>query len=107
GIAGAAVATVIAQGVCCIFCLIFILRKVPALVPSRKDFVFEPSLYQELLGQGFSMGFMLSIVSMGTVVLQGAINLLGTSVIAAHTTARKLFNLLSMPTSTISAAVAT
>ena len=35
GIAGAAVATVIAQGVCCIFCLIFILRKVPALVPSR------------------------------------------------------------------------
>lgn len=107
GIAGAAVATVIAQGVCCIFCLIFILRKVPALVPSRKDFVFEPSLYQELLGQGFSMGFMLSIVSMGTVVLQGAINVLGTSVIAAHTTARKLFNLLSMPTSTISAAVAT
>ena len=107
GIAGAAVATVIAQGVCCIFCLIFILRKVPALVPSRKDFVFEPSLYQELLGQGFSMGFMLSIVSMGTVVLQGAINVLGASVIAAHTTARKLFNLLSMPTSTISAAVAT
>lgn len=107
GIAGAAVATVIAQGVCCIFCLIFILRKVPALVPSGKDFVFEPSLYQELLGQGFSMGFMLSIVSMGTVVLQGAINVLGTSVIAAHTTARKLFNLLSMPTSTISAAVAT
>ena len=107
GIAGAAVATVIAQGVCCIFCLIFILRKVPALVPSRKDFVFEPRLYQELLGQGFSMGFMLSIVSMGTVVLQGAINVLGTSVIAAHTTARKLFNLLSMPTSTISAAVAT
>ena len=107
GIAGAAVATVIAQGVCCIFCLIFILRKVPALVPSGKDFVFEPSLYQELLGQGFSMGFMLSIVSMGTVVLQGAINVLGTSVIAAHTTARKLFNLLSVPTSTISAAVAT
>ena len=107
GIAGAAVATVIAQGVCCIFCLIFILRKVPAMVPSRKDFVFEPRLYQELLGQGFSMGFMLSIVSMGTVVLQGAINVLGTSVIAAHTTARKLFNLLSMPTSTISAAVAT
>ena len=74
GIAGAAVATVIAQGVCCIFCFWFILRRAKVLVPSRKDFSFDSALCRELLEQGFSMGFMLSIVSLGTVALQSSIN---------------------------------
>ena len=103
GIAGAAVATVIAQGVCCIFC--FCRAKV--LVPSRKDFSFDSALCRELLEQGFSMGFMLSIVSLGTVALQSSINVLGTQIIAAHTTARKLFGLLTMPFATVAAAIAT
>lgn len=107
GIAGAAVATVIAQGVCCIFCLLFILRRAKVLIPSAKDFAPDGSLYRELLSQGFSMGFMLSIVSMGTVALQSSINPLGTTIIAAHTTARKLFGLLSMPLGTMSTAIAT
>lgn len=107
GIAGAAVATVIAQGVCCIFCLFFILKRAKILIPSRKDFTFDSVLYHELLGQGFSMGFMLSIVSLGTVALQSSINILGTQVIAAHTTARKLFGLLTMPLATLATAIAT
>lgn len=102
GIAGAAVATVIAQGVCCIFCFWFILRRAKVLVPSRKDFSFDSALCRELLEQGFSMGFMLSIVSLGTVALQSSINVLGTQIIAAHTTARKLFGLLTMPFATVS-----
>lgn len=56
GIAGAAVATVIAQGVCCIFCFWFILRRAKVLVPSCKDFSFDSALCRELLEQGFSMG---------------------------------------------------
>ena len=107
GIAGAAVATVIAQGVCCIFCFWFILRRAKVLVPSRKDFSFDSALCRELLEQGFSMGFMLSIVSLGTVALQSSINVLGTQIIAAHTTARKLFGLLTMPFATVAAAIAT
>lgn len=107
GIAGAAVATVIAQGVCCIFCFWFILRRAKVLVPSRKDFSFDSALCRELLEQGFSMGFMLSIVSLGTVALQSSINVLGTQIIATHTTARKLFGLLTMPFATVAAAIAT
>lgn len=53
------------------------------------------------------MGFMLSIVSLGTVALQSSINVLGTQIIAAHTTARKLFGLLTMPFATVAAAIAT
>ena len=47
------------------------------------------------------MGFMLSIVSTGTVILQTAINSLGYLIIAVHTDARKLFAFCMMPVSTI------
>ncbi|WP_044600119.1 MATE family efflux transporter, partial [Candidatus Stoquefichus massiliensis] len=90
GIQGAAIATVIAQGISAILCIYYIFKKCPILIPSRQHFQIETSLYKELAGQGFSMGFMMCIVSVGTVILQSSINELGYLVIAGHTTARKL-----------------
>lgn len=107
GIKGAAVATVIAQGISVILCVIYIYKKASILIPSKKHFVFDRELYKELLGQGLSMGFMLSIVSTGTVILQVAINNLGYLVIAGHTAARKLNAFCAMPAATIALAVST
>lgn len=107
GIFGAAVATVIAQGISAILCIIYIYKKNPILIPSKEDFNVGKELYKELLGQGLSMGFMLSIVSTGTVVLQTAINNLGYLIIAGHTSARKLFSFCMMPVATISLSLAT
>ncbi|WP_432214725.1 hypothetical protein, partial [Salmonella enterica] len=84
----------------------YIYKKNPILVPSKDHFVFDKELYKELLGQGLSMGFMLSIVSTGTVILQTAINSLGYLIIAGHTAARKLFAFCMMPVSTISLSLA-
>ena len=53
------------------------------------------------------MGFMLSIVSIGTVILQSAINVLGESIIAAHASARKLFSLFSLPGGTLATSIST
>ena len=53
------------------------------------------------------MGFMLSIVSAGTVILQTAINGLGYLIIAGHTAARKLFSFCMMPVATISLSLST
>lgn len=50
-----------------------------------------------MLGQGFSMGFMSSIVSAGSVILQYGINSLGYLTIAGHTAARKLYMFFNMP----------
>ena len=97
GIFGAAVATVIAQGISAVLCLIYIYKKNPILIPSREHFIFDKELYKELLGQGLSMGFMLSIVSTGTVILQTAIIHLGYLIIAGHTSACKLFSFCIMP----------
>lgn len=107
GIQGAAVATVIAQGISAILCIIYISKKCPILIPSRQHFKIDISLYKELTGQGFSMGFMMCIVSAGTVILQSSINQLGYLVIAGHTTARKLNSFCMMPVATIGLALST
>lgn len=107
GIRGAAVATVIAQGVSVILCLVYIFLKCPMLIPSREHFRFDKTLYRELLGQGLSMGFMVSIVSMGTVVLQTSINGLGYLTIAGHTAARKLNSFSMLPIVTLAMSIST
>lgn len=107
GIQGAAIATVIAQGISAILCILYIYRKCPILIPSKKHFKLDKDLYKELLGQGLSMGFMLSIVSTGTVILQSAINNLGYLIIAGHTAARKLNSFCMMPASTMALALST
>lgn len=107
GTAGAAIATVISQAVSAIFCVIYIYYKEKDLIPDKQSFTYDQYLYSDLCGQGLSMGFMLSIVSMGTVILQTAINKCGTLVIAGYTAARKAMNFLTMPLFTLSTALTT
>lgn len=107
GVKGAAVATVISQGISVVLCLIYISRYVKLLIPKKKHFVFDKTIYAELAGQGISMGLMSSIVSAGSVILQYGINSLGTLVIAGHTAARKLFMFFNMPFSSMAASIST
>lgn len=107
GVKGAAVATVISQGISVVFCIIYILKKTRILVPERVHFAVDKAMYKELLGQGFSMGFMGSIVSAGSVILQYGINGLGYLIIAAHTAARKLYMFSMMPISAMGMAFST
>ena len=97
GIMGAATATVISQGISVILCILYIVKKTRILLPEKKHFQRDRALYQELLGQGFSMGFMSCIVSAGSVILQYGINNLGYLIIAGHTAARKLYMFFNMP----------
>ena len=107
GVRGAAAATVTAQGISALLCLIYIYKKSPVLMPQKKHFRNNVSLYKELVAQGFSMGFMLSIVTLGSVVLQRAINGLGYLVIAGHIAARRLNSFCFMPLSSMAAALST
>ena len=97
GVKGAAVATVISQGVSVVLCILYVFRKTQVLVPERRHFHVGKKLYWDLFSQSISMGLMSSIVSAGSVVLQYGINGLGTLVIAGHTAARKMFAFTDMP----------
>lgn len=107
GVAGAAYATVIAQFLSVVLCLIRIYRGFPILHVDRDDFQFDREQLWQLYQNGLSMGLMSSLVNFGTVVLQSGINQLGTSIIVAHTAARKVFEIWNLPISVMGSAMAT
>ena len=107
GVRGAAVATVIAQGISVVLCILYVLARVRILIPEKKHLAVGSHLYWELFSQSISMGLMSSIVSAGSVVLQYGINGLGTLVIAGHTAARKLFSFTTMPVMAMASACST
>ncbi|MCB5951386.1 MATE family efflux transporter [Enterococcus sp. BWT-B8] len=90
GVAGAGVATVIAQMVASLLCLIYIQKRIPNLQVRKKDFSFEKKEIREHLNAALPMAFQTSIIAIGAIVLQGAINSLGTDVVAAQAAAGKI-----------------
>ena len=107
GVQGAAYATVLAQLLSVVLCLIRIFRKFPILHIQKEDFRFDRELMAEMYKSGLSMGLMSCLVGIVTILLQSAINTLGTTVIVAHTAARKVFELVSLPNSVLGSAMAT
>lgn len=106
-VSGAAFATVLAQLVSAIVCLIYLIKRRKFLCVKRSDFVFTAASIKTLLSAGLGMALMYSIVDIGSIVLQNGINGMGEDIIAAHTAARKIFSLTIMPFSAISATMVT
>ena len=91
GVRGAAVATVLAQLIAFVVCAFYMVKKYDILRLSRNDFKgMESAMVKNMLGGGLSMGFMSSLVNIGSLTLQTAINKLGQDIIVAHTAARKI-----------------
>lgn len=107
GVEGAAYATVISQSLAAIMCFIYIWKKYPILYLSKSDFAISKEEVETLLTSGISMGLMQSLVCLGTVALQGAINNLGTNTIVAHTGARKITEIYMLPFGVLGMTMAT
>lgn len=91
GVAGAALATVVAQVVSVIMCLEFVRRRLPDLRISMADLraVTKADL-AEHLRIGLPMGFQASIIAIGTLTVQVALNTLGADAVAAYTTGSRV-----------------
>ena len=107
GVEGAAYATIIAQAISVVLCFVYIFKKHKELIPEKKDFGFNARMAGNMYATGVSMGLMISLVGIGTVVMQGAINIFGTQIIVAHTTARKISEIYFLPISVFGMAAAT
>lgn len=91
GVRGAAIATILSQMLAAAACFLYMMKKYEILILHRKDFrKFEPVMIKNMLSSGFSMGFMSSLINIGSLTLQTAINKLGQDIIVAHTAARKI-----------------
>lgn len=97
GVAGAAVATIIAQIVSALLCLVYIMKKLPALRLRREDWKLTGLDFATHAKVGLPMGFQSSIIAIGAVILQFALNNLGASAVAAYTAAQKIDMVATMP----------
>lgn len=95
GVAGAAWATVISQAAAAFLATGFILKRFRYILPEREDWKARRGESNLLFTTGLSMALMSCIVNLGTLILQSAINGLGTNIIAAHTAARRVFEIMS------------
>ncbi len=107
GVAGAALATVIAQAVSAVLCFFYMKVRYPELSLRREDFRFDKIVYKKLIATGSSMGFMVAFVNLGTLALQITINTFNQDIIVAHTAARKATNIFMLPFSVLGTTLAT
>lgn len=97
GVAGAALATVLAQGISGMSCLWYVSRTFPILHGSRSGWKLQPKYMIRLCTIGIPMGLQYSITAIGTLVIQAAVNGFGATVMAGVTAAGRLGNFLSCP----------
>lgn len=95
GVAGAALATVVSQGISVLLCIVYILKKEPVLVPEKKDWGLYAYETREQLRMGVPMALQFSITASGIMIAQSAINLFGSAAAAAYTAASKVSMLLT------------
>lgn len=108
GVAGAAWATILSQYGSFACCFIYMRKRYDILLFGKKDCYLKRDMAKEMLSIGFSMGFMNSLINIGSVALQGAINSLqDTNYIVAHTAARKITEVFMLPFSVFGTTMAT
>lgn len=107
GVAGAAVATVVSQLVSGVLCLVYTMKKFELLHISREEWRFNPHHIWTLCGMGIPMGLQYSITAIGSVILQTAVNTLGSAVVASVTAAGKVSMFVSCPFDAMGTTMAT
>ena len=107
GVVGAAVATVISQGISGILCLFFMAKKFEILKMSKDDRKIRPELFPALCGQGVPMGLQYSITAIGSVILQSSVNTLGSDAVASVTAGSKLSMFFATPFDALGTTMAT
>lgn len=107
GVEGCAYATVIAQGISALLCLVYIVRKFEILKLGREDFRRDFAAMGQLLAMGVPMGLQFSITAIGTIIVQGAVNVFGAVYIAGFSAAGKIQSLVTSVFIAFGATIAT
>ena len=108
GVRGAAIATVLAQGISAVLGVVYILRGYPELrFTPRQLGAATRRAVTSMFWAGLSMGLMSAIYNLGSVALQSSINALGSVYITAQTAARRLAELYFIPGGALGIGVAT
>ncbi|MDR2842206.1 MAG: MATE family efflux transporter [Spirochaetaceae bacterium] len=105
GVAGAGVATVIAQLFAGIACIPTIKKRLPLICPTKADLKISLSEMIAHAKVALPVGFQWSIIAIGTIAVTRSLNPLGTTSVAAFATAEKINQFATMPLSSYSQAM--
>jgi len=94
---GPALATVISQGVSGGICLLYIRRKYPILKAEKEEWKPDGKYMKKLCFMGIPMGLQYSVTAIGALVLQTAINGMGSAVVAGVAAAQKINAFIASP----------
>lgn len=97
GVFGAAFATVISQAISGVACAVHMYRHFEILRIRKGDWAFEPVRAKQMLGYGIPAGMSGVTTAIGIIILQAAINMYGTIIIASYTAAIRVQNLIGVP----------
>ncbi|MCB7063157.1 MATE family efflux transporter [Enterocloster citroniae] len=106
GVAGAAFATVLAQLLAFIYCLL-VMRKIDLLKMERKDWKPESSIIKRQCGLGIPLALQHVLIAIGGMILQSSINRHGFVFIAGFTATNKIYGLLESSAISLGYAVTT
>lgn len=107
GVAGAGLATVTAEVFSSLCCVWYIARSIPYLRIGLKDMHIDKAEIVKQLKISLPMGFQMSIIAIGSVIIQVMLNTLGTVSVAAYTAAGRIDQLATMPASSFGVTMAT
>ncbi len=94
GVEGCAYATVIAQAISAALCFLYIVKKYPILHLKKENFVYSAESCGKLMTLGIPMALQFSITAIGTIIVQGAVNVYGENCMAGFSAAGKLQNII-------------
>lgn len=107
GVGGPALATVVSQGVSAVLCLFYMIRHFPILKMDEEEKKFDGGMAKTLCSMGIPMGLQYSITAIGSVILQSAVNGLGSLAVAAVSTGSKISMFFCCPFDALGGSMAT
>lgn len=107
GVEGPAIATVISQLISGVACSVYLYKKYPLIKTTKSDWQLEPHHVSVLCSMGIPMGLQYSITAIGAVILQTAVNGIGSDAVAAITAGSKLSMFIVCPFDALGSTMAT
>ena len=107
GITGAAVATVTAQALSALLCIGYVYRRERQVAVYPRDFRFDSSLLGRTVNYSLAAAMQQTVLYVGKLVVQGAVNPLGVDSIAAFNAGTKIDDFAFQPTQSIGQAMTT
>ena len=97
GVAGVAIATMIAQALSCVCCHIYVGKKYEIFKLTKDTLVFDTELLKGIIKYGVPSAIQQSVLSLNFMVVQRFVNFFGADMTAAYSVVNKIENFVTMP----------